>query len=133
MSIIVITKPIKAKMEIRMDVEQPINLLDREAVKLLKANMIEKSIVSCLKEFEAGTNLHPTSITLSSAEYSVLSDWNSIVAGNGWMSTSQKNDIFLESWGKIAVIPGCNCKPGVAYVEWDEAPNFYDEDKDDSE
>jgi len=133
MSIVQITKPIKAKMDIRMDVEQPLNLLDREAVKVLKATLIEKSIVDCLKEFESTMNLHPTSIVLSSAEYSVLSDWNSVVAGKGWMSTSQKNDVFFESWGKIAVIPGCNCKPGVAYVEWDEIPHFYDEDKDDSD
>lgn len=120
MTIVQITKPIKAKMDIRMDVEQSLNLLDREAVKVLKATLIERSIVDCLKEFEAEMHLHPTSITISSAEYSVLSDWNSVVAGKGWMSTSERNNVIFESWGKIAVIPGCNCKPGVAYVECDE-------------
>jgi len=122
-----VIKPVVAKIDIRMDVDQSINMLDRDAMKNLKATLIEKSIVDCLEEFERTQNLHPTSITLSSAEYSVLSDWNSIVAGKGWMSTSQKNEVTFDSWGKITINPGCNCKPGITYVQWVPDAGFYEE------
>lgn len=128
-----ITNSKLAKVDIRMDVNEPINLLDRDAVKLIKATLIEKSIVDCLRAFEKKTGLNPVSITISSPEYSVLADWHQVVAGKGWISTNSKNVCVFESYGKITVIPGCNCKPGVAYVQWLETPEFYDgdEDKDD--